>query len=62
MNTEFEIGPPMESLEGVEKTEHTNDLDIVLWGVLVNEWVIAIVHVEVCGGLGGGDDSWIVVS
>ena len=47
-DTEREVGPPMESLEDVENGEHADNLEIVLDGVLVDKWIIAVIHVEVC--------------
>ena len=47
MGTEFKLAPPMETHESVEDQEHTYNFDPVLWGVLVDEWVVSVVHVEV---------------
>ena len=40
----------LSNLEGIEGKEHTNNLSIVCWGVLVDEWIISVIHVEVCRG------------
>ena len=47
MNTELEVGPPVETLEDVEKNEHSYDLEPVLHIILVNGLIIRVSGREV---------------
>ena len=47
MNTKLEVGPPMETLEDVEKEHHSYDLEPVLHIILVNVLIISISGREV---------------
>ena len=47
MNTKLEVGPPMETLEDVEKEHHSYDLEPVLHIILVNVLIIRISGREV---------------
>lgn len=47
MSTKLEVGPPMETLEDVEKNEHSYDLEPVLHIILVNGLIVRISGREV---------------